>query len=133
MAGGLDRLVRQRAGERCEYCHLPQSVSELTHPLDHIVARQHGGPSTPDNLALSCLRCNAHKGPNIAGIDPKNGQVVPLFHPRRDSWADHFEWLGATLIGRTPVGRVTIQVLAMNDPDALALREALIEANLFSP
>ena len=36
-------LVRDRAGNRCEYCLHPQEHSETTHHVDHIVARQHLG------------------------------------------------------------------------------------------
>jgi hypothetical protein len=92
---------------------------------DHIVARQHGGESGLENLALACLHCNQHKGPNIAGRNTETGEVVELFHPRRDRWGDHFEWNGADLIGKTAVGRATIQVLAINDPGFRAVRIAL--------
>ena len=40
---------------------------------------------------------------------------------------------GAYLIGRTPVGRVTVAVLGINDPFRVALREALIEEGVFPP
>ena len=91
------------------------------------VARQHGGLTVLENLALACLHCNRHKGPNIAGADPNTGELVRLFHPRLDHWNEHFEWAGAELAGRTTVGRVTIHVLAINDADFLAVREALVE------
>ncbi len=39
----------------------------------HIVASQHLGATTVDNLALSCPFCNRHKGPNLVGIDPASG------------------------------------------------------------
>ena len=133
MTTALERQVRRRARGRCEYCRLPRAASRITFPIDHIIAQQHGGATRADNLALSCAHCNAHKGPNIAGIDPVDGALVPLFHPRRDRWADHFQWRGTELVGRTPVGRVTIHVLAMNDPPIVALREALIAEGIFPP
>jgi hypothetical protein len=95
--------------------------------IDHVVARQHGGEASPENLALACLHCNRHKGPNIAGRNPETGEIVPLFHPRRDRWGDHFEWNGGDLIGKTEIGRATIQVLAINDPGFRAVRIALQE------
>jgi hypothetical protein len=51
--------------------------------VDHIIARQHDGATTIDNLALACLHCNRHKGPNIAGRDVATGDLVRLFHPRQ--------------------------------------------------
>jgi 5-methylcytosine-specific restriction endonuclease McrA len=36
--------VRQRAGRRCEYCHLPDSAMEPEDfHVEHIIARKHGG------------------------------------------------------------------------------------------
>jgi hypothetical protein len=125
------REVRQRAKGRCEYCHLPADVYPLPLHADHIIARQHGGQTVLENLALACLHCNRHKGPNIAGTDPNTGKLSRLFHPRVDLRNEHFEWTGAALGGRTEIGRVTIHVLAINDSDFLALREALIQEQAF--
>ncbi len=94
--------------------------------MDHIIARQHGGSDEISNLALSCIRCNLYKGPNIAGIDPLTDEIVRLYHPRRDTWSEHFNWRDAVLIGLTAVGRTTIRVLDINDPGAVAVRKALI-------
>lgn len=44
----------------------------------------------------------------------------------QDQWAEHFQWRGAELAGRTAIGRVTIRVLGMNEPDFLEVRLALI-------
>src|ERR1700677_2762027 len=97
------RRVRQLAQDRCEYCHLPASVYPLPFHADHIVARQHGGQTVLENLALACLHCHRHQGPNIAGTDSDTGEIVRLFHPRSDRWNDHFEWAGAALTGRTTI------------------------------
>jgi hypothetical protein len=123
--------VRRRAEGRCEYSRLTERYYPAPFVIDHIIARQHGGATDADNLALACFRCNLYKGPNIAGIDPLLGELTPLFHPRRNSWTDHFEWAGAELVGRSPIGRVTIAVLAINHPDAVAVRESLIAEGVF--
>jgi hypothetical protein len=93
--------------------------------VDHIVARQHGGASSQENLALACMHCNRHKGPNIAGRDPETDEIVHLFHPRRDWSSDHFEWNGPDLIGKMQIGRATIQALAINEPSFRAVRATL--------
>jgi len=126
MDAGTRRLVRERAGERCEYCQLHQRYSELLHHIEHIVSRQHGGFDDPHNLALACHRCNPHKGPNLTGIDFLTGEVAPLFHPRRDRWPDHFTFRGVHIGGLSASGRATIQVLAMNDARRLELRLELL-------
>jgi hypothetical protein len=50
---------------------------------------------------------------------------VPLFHPRRDPWRDHFAWEGTLLVGRTAIGRATVQLLAMNDWQRVEVRQNL--------
>jgi hypothetical protein len=128
MDASVRELVRRRAGERCEYCHLPQAaVPFAPFHIEHIVARQHGGSDDPSNLALACDRCNLHKGPNLAAIDPESGTVTVLFHPRRDSWNEHFRWADAEIVGQTPSGRATVQLLQMNSKRRLQLRAKLHE------
>jgi hypothetical protein len=97
---------------------MPQSASRLKHVLDHIIARQHGGLTNLENLALCCGQCNAFKGPNIAGIDPDTGSLTRLFHPINDRWDQHFRIDQGVIEGISAVGRATVEVLAMN----LALR-----------
>lgn len=114
-----------RARHCCEYCQFPEAASRLPFHCDHIIAEQHGGLTEDANLAWACFRCNLRKGPNIAGLDPVTGALSPLFHPRRDAWEDHFEWAGAWLRGKSAIGRATIAVLDINDPDIVVLRESL--------
>lgn len=131
MDAALQQLVWQRARQRCEYCQVSADTALLPFQIDHIIAEKHGGLTMAENLALSCERCNSHKGPNIAGY--LEGHHVPLFSPRQDRWADHFEWAGPVLAGKTPVGKVTIEVLAINLPYRIALRAALMEEGIFPP
>ncbi len=128
----LIELIRQRASFRCEYCHFPERFSGLNFQIDHIIPEKHGGQTASDNLALSCIYCNSYKGPNLSGVDPVTTEIVRLFHPRRDGWEEHFRWRGAVLIGRTPIGRATIEVLRINEPTAVALRRLFIRAGAFS-
>lgn len=119
-------FVRTRAGNRCEYCRLRQEHVDLPHHVEHIIANQHSKDDSPDNLALSCCRCNLHKGPNLSGIDPETGQLVPLFNPRRDEWTGHFAFGDCWVAGLTPVGRATVNVLGMNETRRLELRATLL-------
>ncbi len=112
---------------------MPQHLDYLPFQIDHIIARKHGGPSSEDNLAFACFYCNTHKGPNVAAIDPMSGEVVRLFHPRKDLWVEHFFWEGAVLRAHTPIGRATIGVLRINDPEYVAVRESLLAEDAFPP
>jgi hypothetical protein len=127
----LRQLVWDRAQDACEYCRIPQRLDVLPFQIDHIVAAKHHGPTTADNLALCCYFCNAHKGPYLAGLDPETGQLTPLFHPRRDNSEEHFRWRGPVLVGRTAVGRTTVDVLAINLPERVEHRRLLLEANVW--
>lgn len=123
-------FVRQRASHRCEYCRLPQHASALRFHLEHVVAPQHGGTDDVANLALACPECNFQKGTNLSGLDPDTGTVTPLFHPRRDAWAEHFARAGARIVGRTAIGRTTVWLLERNTGDRLRWREMLFRLGL---
>jgi hypothetical protein len=129
----LERLVWRRAKNRCEYCQMLQAYDDLPFQIDHIIARKHHGLTIARNLALACFLCNNHKGPNIAGRDPRTGRIVRLFHPRRHKWEEHFRWDGARLMGSTAIGRATIAVLEINLLHRVAFRQALIEEGVFPP
>jgi hypothetical protein len=49
-----------------------------------------------------------------------------LFHPRLDTWDDHFAWKGPVLVGRPAVGRVTVAVLDINHPERVRLRNLIL-------
>lgn len=89
--------MRERAGERCEYCLIPESMTFALHEIDHIIAEKHGGRTEEENLGLSCALCNGFKGSDLTSIDPETGAIVPLFHPRRDAWeCTSGSWMAAS-------------------------------------
>lgn len=123
-------IVRDRAKGRCEYCQIHQwQASVAAFHIEHIIPRKHGGTDDLENLAFSCFHCNGHKGPNLTGIDPISAEIVQLFHPRQNIWAVHFAVIGAEIVGTTPIGRATVEVLAMNESAWLDLRRRLIDAS----
>jgi hypothetical protein len=133
MRAELRRLVWERAASRCEYCQLHQQGDALPHHVDHIIAQKHEGPTVESNLALACANCSLGKGSNIAAIDKRTKQLTRLFHPRTDRWNEHFRWAGAKLRGHTAIGRVTVAVLNINQPDRVAIRDWMIRAGEFPP
>jgi hypothetical protein len=133
MEAALRKAVWDRARSICEYCRMPQTFDLATFEVEHVVAEKHGVLTALDNLALACFFCNRYKGPNLSGFDPRTRLLVPLFHPRREFWQDHFFWSGPVLSGFTPRGRATIEVLRINDPPRIAHRKLLIAAGDFPP
>jgi hypothetical protein len=110
--------IARRAGHRSEYCRAPEELTNFRFPVDHVLARA-AAPELlgdPDNLALSCPSCNLFKADHRHGVDPRTGQRVELFHPRRDRWADHFAWSndGLEILGLTTTGRATVALPRMN-------------------
>lgn len=133
MDAALIRQVWQRAHRCCEYCQMPQDYDDEVFEIDHIIAKKHGGAAVARNLALSCFLCNSFKGTDLAGLDPRTRKLTPLFNPRRHKGSRHFRWDGPFLHGRTPIGRVTIAVLQIDDLLRVALRASLIEEGVFPP
>lgn len=90
--------------------------------VDHVIAEKHDGPTTYENLCLSCMRCNRYKGSDIASYDWENQKIIALFNPRTMSWDDHFEHMKGWLHGRSDTGKVTIRLLKFNSPDRIEER-----------
>ncbi len=124
----LTRLqVRQRAGDCCEYCRLPQSFGDyLPFHVEHIHAQQHVVDDSLENLAFACPDCNRHKGPNLTTFIEGTRDIIALFHPRKDRWIEHFEYRGAILFGLTPTGEATVRLLKINTVDRVEMRAELI-------
>jgi 5-methylcytosine-specific restriction endonuclease McrA len=109
--------VRERASYRCEYCHSLELLSANRFTIDHIAPRSLGGSDNIDNLALACRRCNERRYNFVASIDPQTQEIVPIFNPRQQQWAEHFSWTidGTVIQGSTPIGRATCVRLDLND------------------
>ena len=119
----LQRRVRLRASERCEYCRISQVSQEATFHVDHVVPRTVGGATALENLALACVSCSLRKAARTTTVDPDTGDATPLFHPRLQAWSDHFgAEASGEILGLTAIGRGTIVSLSMNRLLAVAIR-----------
>ena len=133
IAAELHRLVTSRADNCCEYCLLSQQDSSFTFHIEHVIAEKHGGETDENNLCLSCPECNIYKGSDIASLDRVTGIPILtlLFNPRRQRWDDHFRLNGALIEPLTPEGRVTVNTLQMNRPEAIAEREIFLKLGTY--
>jgi hypothetical protein len=128
MQASIRDEVRQRAGNRCEYCRLRQEHDRFHHfHVEHVIPLKHRGTDDLDNLALACQQCNLHKGTNLTGRDPDTNEVTRLFDPRKDHWKEHFTLEGTRIAGISAVGRTTAWVLEMNSDERVDLRAVLLE------
>ena len=58
-------------------------------------------------------------------------QLIPLYHPREQSWEEHFHFVGARIEGLTSTGKATVRLLKMNDEDQTEIRAALMSRGEF--
>lgn len=53
------KITRCLKGRTCSYCGKELTKSQLT--LDHVIPRDFGGPTIPNNLVPACADCNSRK------------------------------------------------------------------------
>lgn len=120
----LRTRVQQADHRRCAYCLSSEVNTGIPLTIDHIHPTSRGGETAFDNLCLACRPCNEFKSDAVGVEDPLTGEVVALFHPRRQRWRDHFAWSGDGILieGQTAVGRATVVALRMNRAAIVAAR-----------
>jgi hypothetical protein len=104
---------------------LPNTVAFFPHEVDHVVAEKHGGATVAENLALTCWRCNRHKGSDLGSFDPQSGAFAFLFNPRSQRWEEHFALEAGVLRGLSAEGRATANLLQFNITERVAERRRL--------
>jgi HNH endonuclease len=112
----LRKLVIERAHRRCENCQSWMHNAIHSFNIDHIVPDKEIRNDDPDNLALSCGGDNNNKGDKTTALDPVTKEIVSIYNPRKDKWSAHFAWSEDFLqmVGLTPTGRSTIELLKLN-------------------
>jgi hypothetical protein len=131
----IREYVRQRAANRCEYCQSHQDYTMGRLQIDHVWPLAKGGHSLPENLCLACELCNQYKWTQTAVIDPQSGEIVLLYNPRWQKWADHFVWVadGTKIQGLTACGRATVVALRLNNRLAVTVRQHWVKVGWHPP
>ena len=119
--------VKNRADFICEYCQSLSAFSSQPFAIEHIIPFVSGGKTVLENLAFACNGCNGHKFTHTTGRDPITRKETALFHPRKQKWNEHFTWNEdfTLIIGKTPTGRTTVELLQLNREGCINLRKAL--------
>lgn len=139
MSGGvpsfLRRQVTAKAAGWCAYCRSAERLMGIAFEIDHITPISAGGETDVDNLCLSCPSCNRHKAARTQAYDPDSGELVPLFHPNHQLWAEHFQRIngGVQITGLTAIGRATVHALHLNRPGLVQARRYWIVLGLHPP
>lgn len=131
----LRQEVIAAASARCEYCQTSSRITGTPLVMEHILPKSLGGSDERDNLAASCYRCNEFKGVKTHARDPESGQLVALFNPRVQAWANEFAWVngGTHIFGRTAIGRATVTGLRLNNDQLVEARSLWIEFRWHPP
>ena len=131
----LRTLVEKRARGYCEYCLAFSQFSPSNFEMEHIRPEVKDGKTEANNLALSCRRCNGLKFTKTQHFDIISKKMIDLYHPRKDNWFEHFHWNEdeTIIIGKTPKGRVTIDLLQINRTSNLNLSALLSLVGLHPP
>ncbi len=72
--------IFERDHNTCQYCGVLFDRSGLN--LDHVIPRDHGGPTTWENIVCSCIRCNTRK----ANRTPREAGMLLVRKPKRPKW-----------------------------------------------
>lgn len=125
--------IAQRASHRCEDCKAPEVVFNFPFEVEHIIPLSRQGSNDEANLALACRSCNLCKGNRMSGVFFGSKAKVRFFHPREDQWSEHFQVNieSGEILGRTPVGEVTVEYLKVNSPAQVTARQLWIRLSLF--
>jgi HNH endonuclease len=125
--------VAARALNQCEYCHAPEVSGNFPFEVEHIVPTAAGGVTAIENLALACRSYNIFKSCFLTGIDGVGNEISRLFHPRHDSWTDHFivDLQTLNIGGLTEIGQGRVNRLRINNPLKIGARSQWIRLDLF--
>ena len=124
----LEPVLRSLPPEAARQIVRAEADEDLQQRVQELAGRANEGILTPDEQREYEAYVDA--GDIVATLQaggPDTGEIVPLFNPRKQTWNDHFAYEGAEIIGLTATGRVTVEVLNMNEPRRLALRQELLE------
>ncbi len=135
ISASLRKKIAEDAGFRCGYCLTAQEFTAMPMHIEHIIPLAANGETVEDNLWLACPLCNGYKATKIGGIDVQSGQEVPLFNPRHQLWQEHFQWDsgGVKIVGITPIGRVTVVALNLNNEHFMRARRRWVLAGWHPP
>ena len=135
ISAALRKSVAERARKCCEYCRAQERYSPDSFSVEHIIPVSKGGSSELSNLAFACQGCNNRKYITIEVNDPVTQHLVPLYHPRKQKWIEHFAWNEdcSEILGLTATGRATVNKLKLNRSGLVNLRKILYDCGEHPP
>lgn len=77
--------IFQRDKNTCQYCGEKFDCRDLN--LDHVIPRQHNGPTSWENIVCSCIPCNTRK----ANRTPHEAGMHLIKQPKRPKWRPYVQ------------------------------------------
>ena len=117
--------LREEFARRCVYCRFPDHFKYADgFGVDHYRPRKKYQDLAADygNLFYCCNSCNSKKGdfwPNRLQYDRR--WLIP--NPCHNRMSVHLWYEGETAVAKTPSGKCAVDVLRLNAPDAVHLRQ----------
>ena len=72
--------IFQRDKNTCQYCGEKFDCRDLN--LDHVIPRQHNGPTSWENIVCSCIPCNSKK----SNKTPAQAEMNLIRQPKKPHW-----------------------------------------------
>lgn len=122
-------ILRREFKHRCVYCCAPDGDRPASYAVEHYLPKKHFPllVCTYDNLFYSCASCNTRKGefwPKRAEL--KAGRFIP--NPCDHVMFQHLRFNGVAVEARTEAGRLAVEMLDLNSPQAKQHRSNVLTA-----
>lgn len=106
----IEKALLKSSHSKCAYCECKINIESKYMEVEHYRDKSTHPDSvvTWDNLLPSCKRCNGHKSSH-------NTVLHPIIDPSQMDPRDHLKIKSYRLIGKTDIGKETIDVLVLND------------------
>lgn len=114
---------------KCVYCQAPDTVRGYdAFGVDHYRPKKRfpAQATAYDNLFYACNACNARKGAYWPAAEHESTRFIP--NPCDHEMFRHLRYAHARVEARTEAGRVALDLLDLNDSDAVAWREMILTA-----
>jgi hypothetical protein len=131
----LRRRIRELFEDRCAYCQTAEALMGDIFEIEHIIPRAADGETVFENLCLSCPTCNRYKSDRVSFQQKPSDSKVELFHPQQSVWSNHFRWNddATELLGVTPIGQATIDLLRINRQQMIRVRRMWVAIGVHPP
>lgn len=122
-------FLQREFARKCVYCRMPDSMKDYElYGVDHYrpKSRFRYLLTTYPNLFYCCNPCNRRKGEYWPPRGRANTHFVP--NPCDHEMFKHLRFTGAVVEAKSEAGEVAEQLLDLNEPEAVAYRQFILDA-----